>query len=342
MAKSVLRVRIVAPVLAVGALAGVAVAARREGVSLRAWLIAKAVPLLAPRILDEAALKRAIVQTRARGPGAPSRRLRKRFAFRVEMRGEDRLFRLARKQQAGPLKMLYLHGGAYVFPVQTLQWAIAAGLLDRVGGEVVAPLYPLAPEHGFRDGLAAAERSYDDLVREAGASNVVIFGDSAGGGLALALAQRLRDTGRPLPSSIVLFSPWLDVSVSGDDQPALEARDPVLTIDFLRMAGRMWAGDVPTDDPRVSPLFGTHYGLPPTLVFSGTRDVLDSDALRLVIANPAVDHRHYTGMIHVWPCAPIPEAGRALDEAAAFIEQGFAASRLDAAKRQAPACAASK
>ena len=338
MTKRSSRARYVLSSLAVGTLAGAAaIAARREGISLRAWLIAKAVPLLAPRIADEAALLHAIEQTRARGPGMPSKRLRRRFDFRAEMRAGTRLFKLAARNSSSELKLLYLHGGAYVFPVQTMQWAIAGGLLDRVGGEVVAPLYPLAPEHDFQDGLDAVTLAYDDLVRETGASNIVILGDSAGGGLALVLAQRLRDAGRPLPSSLVLFSPWLDVSVCGGDQPALEARDPVLTIDFLRMAGRIWARDVPTEDPRVSPLFGRHESLPPTIVFSGTRDVLDSDALRLAAANPAVDHRHYSGMLHVWPCAPIPEARQALDEAAAFIEQALASPCTGASGRH---CAA--
>jgi acetyl esterase/lipase len=117
----------------------------------------------------------------------------------------------------------------------------------------------------------------------------------------------------------VLFSPWLDLGVSGQDQPALEAHDPALTIEFLRRAGKLWAKEVLPGDPRVSPLYAAQQGLPPTIVFSGSRDILDSDALRLAQVNPAIKHRHYRNMVHVWPCAPIPEAGRALDEAASFI-----------------------
>jgi acetyl esterase/lipase len=83
----------------------------------------------------------------------------------------------------------------------------------------------------------------------------------------------------------------------------------------------MWADGLAVNDPRVSPLFGDQTGLPPTIVFSGSRDILDSDALRLAAANPDVEHRHYPGMMHVWPCAPMPEGRRALDEAAAFVQR---------------------
>lgn len=314
--------------IAVAALgvAAVAIAARRAGISLRAWLVLAAVPLVAPDLDGEGAIARAIAQDRARGPGRPSVRLRKRLDFREEVRGTDRLFRLSAREGVSRLRFLYLHGGAYILDLQSMQWAMAAGLLDRLGGDVVAPIYPLGPEQGWRDTLEAVERIYLDLANEKGGGEIVVFGDSAGGGLALALAQRLRDAGLPLPSSLVLFSPWLDIGVSGNDQPALEERDPALSIAFLREAGQLWAGDLSPNDPHVSPLFGDQHGLPPTIMFSGTRDILDSDALRLAALNPAIDHRHYRNMIHVWPCAPIPEAKRALDEAASFVRQHLVAT----------------
>jgi acetyl esterase/lipase len=124
-----------------------------------------------------------------------------------------------------------------------------------------------------------------------------------------------------MPAALLLFSPWLDLSLSGSDQRLLETRDPVLKIQFLRRAGKLWAGDLATDDPRVSPLFADHKDLPPTVVFSGSRDVLDSDALRLAAKNPDITHYHYAEMMHVWPAAPIPEGRRALDQAAAFVRQ---------------------
>jgi acetyl esterase/lipase len=302
---------------------GAMMTARRSGISLRAWLVFAAVPFVAPNFDRPGALERAIERDRANGPGHPPRTLLKRSDFRDELWGSDRCFRLSVRGGKRPLRFLYLHGGAYLLNVQPMQWTIAAGLLDRLGGEVIAPIYPLAPEHGWQDGLRSVERVYLNLIRVSRPENVVIFGDSAGGGLALALAQQLRDAGKALPAVLLLFSPWLDVGVTGRDQPALAARDPALSIEFLRKAGRLWAKGISAEDPRVSPLFGDHRRLPQTMIFSGTRDILDSDALRLARLNPAVEHRHYRNMIHVWPCAPIPEASQALDEAAAFVERAL-------------------
>jgi len=289
---------------------------------MRAWALFKIAPLLAPKFSKPGALQRAIEQDRARGPAFPSKRLRKRITFREETRGIDRIFRAApHNGPTSPVRILYLHGGAYVFDLQAVQWKLICGLIDRTGAEVVAPIYPLAPEHSWRDGLGMVQRAYRELVEESGAENIVIVGDSAGGGLVLSLAQALRDAMFPAAAALVLFSPWLDLGVSGADQPELARRDPALTIEFLRAAGRMWAEDVPTNDPRVSPLFGEQAGLPPTIVFTGTRDILDSDAKRLAAVAGNVTLREYPDMVHVWPIAPIPEGWRALDEAVAFINQ---------------------
>lgn len=83
----------------------------------------------------------------------------------------------------------------------------------------------------------------------------------------------------------------------------------------------MWLKGLPADDPRVSPLFASQENLPPTIVFSGDREILHSDALRLKQKNPSVEHRAYPEMMHVFPVSPLREAKQALDEAAAFIQQ---------------------
>jgi acetyl esterase/lipase len=294
----------------------------RSRISIQAWIVLKIMPLFAPDLSSDGALQRVIAQDRARGAALPTKGLRKRIVFGDEMRGTDRVFRVApRSGVTSPLRLLYLHGGAFVLDLQPAQWNLVWSLIMRTNAAVVVPIFPLAPEHGWRDGLAMVMRVYLELVKESGAHNIVIVSDSAGGGLALSLAHALRDAALPAPAALVMFSPWLDVSVTGADQPELQRRDPVLTIEFLREAGRMWAKDIPTNDPRVSPLFGRHEGLPPTIVFSGTRDILDSDAKRFAAAANKVTLREYPGMMHVWPVAPIPEGRRALDEAVAFINQ---------------------
>lgn len=293
--------------------------------SIRAWLLLKLIPAFSAPFRNVAQLDRTIRKNRAKGPSLPSRKARQHFTFSDERWGDTRVLRLAaRSEPRAPVRLLYLHGGAFIFHIQAGQWALPTELLDRLGGVVLTPFYPLAPEHDWRAGIDAARRVYLGLVDECGAHNVVVIGDSAGGGLALSLAQVLRDAGEPLPAALVLFSPWLDLAVKGDDQPAIQRIDPALSIEVLRAAGRLWAHDAAVDDPRVSPLFAAQHGLPPTIVFSGTRDILDSDAVRLAAVNPAITLQRYPGMFHVWAAAPIPEGRRALDQAAAYIRTATA------------------
>ncbi len=292
--------------------------------SLRAWLFSKLVAAMAPDLSSANAIRRVIAQDRARGPAKPPARLLKQADFSDEGLGSSRVFRLRpRGKPAGDLRVLYIHGGGYVLDLQAIQWNLVAGLMKRVGGTFMIPIYPLAPEHDWQDSLEAVRQAYVELAKSGSSETILILGDSAGGGLALLLAQALRDTGSPLPGGLLLFSPWLDIGLNGADQPGLERRDPMLTIAFLREAGRLWSRDVLANDPRVSPLFGDHHGLPPTIAFCGGREILASDARRLAQANRDVVLREYAEMMHVWPIAPIPEARRALDEAAEFIRQHF-------------------
>lgn len=303
------------------AAAGVALAARREGASVRGWLVTHvAVPLFFGKKPGLLAFRRRIAAAREVGPALPSAKLRVRYRFTDERTDGGRVFRLAPGD--GPTsstRILYLHGGAYVFDFLAPQWVIAGALVDRTGGELVAPLYPLAPEATVEAGLAAAMASYRALVDEVGAARVVIAGDSAGGGLALALAQRLRDAGQPLPAALVLIFPWLDAACSAPEQPRIERRDPVLDLEQLREAGRMWAGESDPGAPPVSPLFGDLAGLPPAICVVGTHDVLLSDTRRFAAMRPDTEVHEYPGMFHGFICAPVPEARIALDAIGAFI-----------------------
>jgi acetyl esterase/lipase len=316
---------------AIGALA-TTLAATQEGVSISGWLIARLAPILAPDLESPKGVRRAVEHDRARGPGKPSAYWLRKGVFSDEGSGQSRRYRFRiHNGETGGLRLLYLHGGGYVLDLHPAQWALAGGLLERVGGEVVVPLYPLAPEHGWREGLEAAKQAYLALLAENRSDPIVLVGDSAGGGLALVLAQTLRDSGEPQPAAIVLFSPALDLSNhEAKPESAAHARE------FRYEGGRLWAKGLAANDPRLSPLYGDNSNLPPTLVFSGTRDPLDVDAVRLKRVNPELVLRRYPGMMHVWPMAPIPEGRRALDEAAEFIGQHTPAAARTNRRRPLP------
>ncbi len=226
--------------------------------------------------------------------------------------------------RAGAPHLLYLHGGGYVMDIAALHWDAIARLCVDLGASATVPLYPLAPEHKAAETLDAMRALYNDIEPEFGAGNITVMGDSAGGGMALALAQMIRADGGVLPASLVLFSPWVDATATAEGQHEIEKRDRMLAVSGLEACGRAYAGELPVDDPRVSPLFGPLEGLPPMAIFSGTSDILLVDGRRLSakLHAPGMPHhiyREYDGMFHVWMLLPIPEGKRALGETAAFI-----------------------
>lgn len=182
---------------------------------------------------------------------------------------------------------------------------------------LLVPFYPLAPEACCLQSVAAVAAVYRQTCEEAGRGPLALMWDSAGGGMALALWQELPRHGMRRPDSLVLNYPWVDVSMTHPDIPRVEPLDPMLAVDGLREAGRLYAGAAGVDHPLVSPLHGNLAGLPPLLLFVGSRDIACPDALLFAEkarqAGASVDLQVGDGLIHVWPILPIPEARTARD-----------------------------
>ena len=224
----------------------------------------------------------------------------------------------------GAPHLMYLHGGGYVMDIAAVHWDAVAWLCEELGASATVPIYPLAPEVTAEQTLAAMHALYGEVAERYGAENVTVMGDSAGGGMSLALAQVLAAKGENQPASLVLFSPWVDATASGEGQREIEPRDRMLAVAGLEACGKLYAGDLPLDDHRVSPLFGTLEGLPPMAIFSGTSDILLVDGRRLAKrledegGNDYI-YREYERMFHVWMLLPVPEGRQALRETADFI-----------------------
>jgi len=205
---------------------------------------------------------------------------------------------------------IYLHGGAYISAIAPQHWALIGALADA-GVRVEVPHYGLAPQHTHRDAYPLVTTVYRELLEEVDAATVTIAGDSAGGGLALGLAQTLREAGLPQPGRLVLLSPWLDLTISNPGVPAVEARDPWLSSTGLRVAGESWAGGEDPTQPRLSPLNGPLDGLAPIDVSVGTREICLPDVLELqrraTAAGAEVQVEVCEGAVHVYPLTPTPE-----------------------------------
>jgi epsilon-lactone hydrolase len=226
---------------------------------------------------------------------------------------------------ADDVVLLYLHGGGFSVGSAHGYGELTARLARATGARAVFPEYRLLPEHPYPAAVDDV-RAVWAWLREQGldAGRIVVAGDSAGGALAVALVVALRDAGQELPAGVVLFSPMLDLTASGESVDAREDRDPIFTAEDIRSVGRAYAGDADPRDPRVSPLFADLRGLPPLLVQVGTEETLFSDSERLVAAaraaglDAALDVGH--GMFHVYQSiADAPEAVDATDRAGGFL-----------------------
>ncbi len=208
------------------------------------------------------------------------------------------------RHQAPRAHILYTHGSAYVNALIRPHWSIVKQLVQAGRAAVTVPLYPLAPEHTFEDAYALLETVYQNLIAATPSAQVVLAGDSAGGGLALGQAVSYRDRGLPLPGRIILFAPWLDITLSNPDIPALERKDPMLARPGLIQAGRWWAETQDPAAPLLSPLFANLSGLPPIDLFQGTHDILLADARKLknavTAANGEIHFYEYPGAFHVF------------------------------------------
>jgi acetyl esterase/lipase len=147
----------------------------------------------------------------------------------------------------------------------------------------------------------------------------VMGGDSAGGGLTAALAHMARDTGQALPASLLLICPWLNLDPAHPDQLKTEPRDGILTISGISAGGMLYAGDLPRDDPRCSPIFGNWDGLPPILAFAGGDDILVTDSRALKAKLPSVELIEHAGMLHDWPIFSFRESRKAQAKMANFV-----------------------
>ena len=200
--------------------------------------------------------------------------------------------------------LLYLHGGGYVSGSPGSHRALMVHLSRHANARVLALDYRLVPEHVYPAALEDAWTAYWSLLKEGYAPDrIVIAGDSAGGGLTLALLLALRDAHAPLPAAAICFSPWVDLALTGASLDKNGATDYINRA-ILEATAQMYLGDHDPHDPLVSPLYGDLRGLPPLLIQVGSTELLYDDGRRLAQrarrAGVEVEFDAVPGMVHVW------------------------------------------
>ena len=223
--------------------------------------------------------------------------------------------------------LVHFHGGGYVTGSIDGHLMMCIPLAQTLSMNLLLPEYRLAPEHPFPAALEDALKAYRWLLAQGYApERILLSGDSAGGGLALATVLSLREAGDPLPAALVLVSPWTDLRLQGGSHVTRAQADAVLHPDVLREWALCYAGEANPDNPLVSPLLADFHGFPPLLIQVGSDEILLDDALGLARKAAAdgvpVTLRVWPGLWHVWQMVGefIPESRKAFEEIRSFLK----------------------
>lgn len=233
------------------------------------------------------------------------------------------------REAARDKAILYLHGGGYLFGSPLSYRAFTTRLAQQAGMRVLAPDYRLAPEDPFPAAVDDALAAYRWLLESGGvpASGVVLAGDSAGGGLALALVHALKAEGGSLPAAIMTLSPYTDLATTGASLEENSASCAMFTADSIRRAARTYLAGAEAELPLASPLYGDFEGFPPLLILLSQSEALRDDGLRVAQradrAGVDVQLQVWRDQPHVWPIfyPLLPEASRSIRDLAAFARQ---------------------
>ncbi|MHA1604977.1 MAG: alpha/beta hydrolase [Candidatus Freyarchaeota archaeon] len=227
--------------------------------------------------------------------------------------------------------ILYLHGGGYVAGSIKTHRDLASRISRTSKARVLLIDYRLAPEHPFPAAVEDATTAYRWLVSAGGIepNNLIVTGDSAGGGLTVASLVNLRDEGDTLPAGAVCLSPWTDLACTGETLRSKAEVDPFITPEGIEFMARVYLKDADPKNPLASPLYADLKGLPPMLIQVGTSEILLDDSLRLAdrakAAGVNVELDVWEDMIHVFAAfaAFAPEGRQAIERIGEFVKKIF-------------------
>ena len=200
--------------------------------------------------------------------------------------------------------IIYFHGGSYVAEATQNHWDFLENIVKDTGYTVIMPDYPLTPKYHYQDVYNMVEPLYKEIVENVGSENVILMGDSAGGGLALGLYEKMAEEAEELPVKTILISPWLDVRLENKNIQEIEKRDTILNKEVLRLAGIAYAGNDGINSYLVNPIDGDVSTLQNIKIFIGTEDILNPDCQLLKekadAVNGDVEIKEYENAKHIW------------------------------------------
>lgn len=208
-------------------------------------------------------------------------------------------------EQLSKKVILYFHGGAYVAEATTLHWDFLEKLANDTKSTIVMPDYPLNPKYTYKDVFNMVEPLYKEIISKVDVKNLVMMGDSAGGGITLALAEKISQNNIQLPSKTILISPWLDVTLTNEKIKEVQKNDKDLNKEKLLIAGISYARDEEgMKSYLVNPINGPLSKLKNVIIYTGTYDILNPDThlLQEKAKKEGIDIqiKEYEQAPHIW------------------------------------------
>lgn len=216
-----------------------------------------------------------------------------------------KVFIVTHKDKAqSDLKILYFHGGSYVAEATNEQWDFIEKLVLDTGATVILPDYPLTPKHNYEDVFEMVDPLYREIVEKVDSKNLIVMGDSAGGGLGLALVEKVAKENVVIPEKTILISPWLDVRLTNPEIEEVQKMDKKLNKETLKLAGIAYAGEDGINSYLVNPIDGDLSKLKNVTIFTGTNDILNPDVYVLQEkakkVNVNIEVKEYENAEHIW------------------------------------------
>ena len=209
-----------------------------------------------------------------------------------------------KKGSTNDLVIMYVHGGSYVGDLEKEHWKTCSDIINQLGCTIIVPDYPLTPKYNYKDTINMMEALYKQLIESIDPSNFVVMGDSAGGGLSLALLEKVGEENIQMPNQTILISPWLDVRMNNPEIEKIEHNDPELNKSALKIAGENYAGKDGIDSYLVNPIDGPLDKLKNVSIFTGTNDILNPDVKilqeRTKDVGTTTNVYETEGATHVW------------------------------------------
>ena len=225
--------------------------------------------------------------------------------IKVEKFNERKIFIIETKESSKIEKeIFYFHGGSYVAEATENHWNFLQKLAIDANARIYMPDYPLTPKNNYKDVYEMVEPFYIEYVKKVDIENLIVMGDSAGGGLALGLMEKISESENILPQKIVLISPWLDVRLNNIKIEEVQKKDKILNKNNLQIVGQHYAGNDGIDSYLVNPIEGDLSKLNNITILTGTNDILNPDVHKLQgIAEKQgviINLKEYEGANHIW------------------------------------------